>query len=226
MLKMFMRMRLIKHFSSGSTFVFLVVLALLVVGAMFFGDKGADFLGGNKRKATQSMELQGNWLGMRLASLDSPTARSLGVPPSARGVTVVELDGTNGWRARQAGVMPGDVIVAVDGEKVRDLADLYDVSRNVEVASAVMLDVRRGGLPMTLALPAAYAAPAVGGQPQAWQGGQPVPMATQGADAGGAQPVAWAPWYNCAVHNRAWPQGAVHPHYRCLIGNCPLNRVR
>ena len=65
------------------------------------------------------MEMQGSWLGMKLASLDAPAARRLGIPASAKGVLIVEIEEKNGWRARQAGVMEGDVVVAVDGQTVQ-----------------------------------------------------------------------------------------------------------
>jgi len=226
---------LIKHFPYGVIFPIVVLLAMLVAIAMFFTGKGEDVFEREGHKITQTMELRGNWLGMKLTSLDSPTARRLGVPPSVRkGVMVVELqEARDGWRPRQAGVLPGDVIVAVDGKKVRDLADLYDASRNLDVGSAVLLDIRRWGQPMTLVLPAVYAAPPVAGPPEAWQGVQPPPATAQGANAGAAQLAAWAPGsqcyqcphFYCRVHNQVFPQGAVHPNYRCPIGNCPLNAL-
>jgi len=57
-----------------------------------------------------------------------------------------------------------------------------------------------------------------------------MPMAAQRGNAGTAQLAALVrgskgPMFNCPIHNRVWPQNEVHPHYRCLIGNCPLSRV-
>lgn len=243
----------IKRFSYGAVLAFVVLLVLLITGAMFFADEAEDFFGHRGPKTTQVMELRGSWLGMKLTSLDSPTARRLGVPPSAKGVMIVEVEERNGWRALRAGATEGDVIVAVDGQDVRDLADLYDVSRNVDVGSAVLLDIRRWGQPITLVLPALHALPAGAAGAQLGQAGS-FPAATAPAgNAAGTQPVAWTPgaqggqlycprvdsaqpvaWvqgsqgaqFYCPIHNRAWPQNAVHPHYRCPLGGCPLTRAR
>ncbi len=123
----------IKRFSYAAVFAFVVLLVLLIMGAMFFAEGAGDLFGRRGPKTTQVMELRGSWLGMKLTSLDSPTAQRLGIPSSAKGVMIVEIEERNGWRVIQAGAMEGDVIVAVDGQDVRDLADLYDVSRNLDV---------------------------------------------------------------------------------------------
>ena len=215
----------------GVAFVFLVLLILLAVGAMFFADDREEIFSRRKHKSSQSMEIQGRWLGMRLISLDASSARQLGVPPSVQGVMVMEIEERNGWRARLAGVQPGDVIMAVNGIEVQNLADLYDVSRDLDVGSAIMLDILRWGQHMALVLPSVYAAPPVQGSPQAGQGDQPAPMTPREGNAGAAQPAGLVsgtqdPLFYCPLHNRVWPQNAVHPHYRCPLGRCPLNRVR
>jgi hypothetical protein len=220
-----------KRFSYGAILALAVLLFLLIAGAMFFADEVDDFFDHREPKTTQVMELRGSWLGMKLSSLDSPTAQRLGIPPSAKGVMVVEIEERNGWRALQAGVMEGDVLTAVDGQDVRDLADLYDVSRDVDVGSAVLLDIRRWGQPMTLVLPALHAPPPVAAQWQPGQVGQAAPAVTPGANAAGAQLVGWAPGsqgaqFYCPIHDRMWQQNAVHPHYRCPLGGCPLSRAR
>lgn len=223
-----------KYFSNGTTFVFLIILALLAAGAMFFPDDGGSIgsvFGQNKPKFTQAMELRGKWLGMNLTALDSPTAHTWGVPPSLKGVMVVEIGEKSGWRANMAGVIQGDVIVAVDGKNIRDLADLYDISRTLDVGSSLLLDIRRWGQPMTLVLPALYSVPPAVVPPQIQQAGQPVPMVVQRANGGAVQPVALMPvaqgmQFYCPKHNRVWPQNAVQPNYRCPLGNCLLNRMR
>ena len=218
----------IKRFSRGAVHAFVVALVLLIVGAMFFADEVEEFLDHREPKTTQVMELRGSWLGMKLTS---PTAQRLGIPPSAKGVMVVEIMEMNGWRARQAGIMESDVIVAVDGQDVRDLADLYDISRKVNVGDAVLLEVRRWGQLVTLVLPALHTPLPGAAQLQPGQVGQAAPGMAPGTNAAAGQPVAWAPGgqggqFYCPTHNRMWPQTAVHPNYRCPLGNCPLSRAR
>ena len=133
------------------------------------------------------MELRGSWLGMKLAALDSPTAQHLGIPPAAEGVIVAEITEADGWRVRQAGAMEGDIIVAVDGHTIRDLADLYDVSRKLDVGVAVLLDIRRWGQPMTLVLPALVAQPVAANPAQFGLAGQPATAMAPGANAAWVQ---------------------------------------
>ncbi len=230
----------IKRLSYGAIFVLAVVLVLLIAGAMFFADKVDDYFDGHgKTETTQVMELQGSWLGMKLSSLDTPTAQRLGIPASAKGVMITEIEERIGWRVRQAGAMEGDVIVAVEGQTVRNLADVYEVSRNVNVAGVVLLDIRRWGQLMTLALPALQAPPPVAPQWQPGQVGQIPPATIPGANPATGQPVAWplqgAPGaqfcppgarFCCPIHNRTWSQNEVSPQYRCPLCNCPLNRVQ
>jgi predicted metalloprotease with PDZ domain len=221
----------IKRLSCASVVASVVLLVVLVAGAMFFADKLDDLIDGRKPKATQTMEMRGSWLGMKMAAVDSPTAQRLGIPPSTKGVVIVELDEKNGWRARQAGAMEGDLIVAIDGQNIRDLADVYELSRNVDVGGVVLMDVRRWGQLITLVMPALQASPAVAAP---WQPGQAVPAqpAAPLVASIAAQPVAWpapvapGPQFCCPIHNRTWSQNEVHPMYRCPLCNCPLNRVR
>lgn len=226
-----MTKELIKHFSYGAAFALIVLLILLVAGAMFFSDDTEKIFGERERKSSHAMEIRGNWLGIKLTSLDSPTARRLGLPPSERGVMVIEFDDRNGWRARQAGLRHRDVIVAVNGKEIRDLADVYDVSRKLDFGSQVVLDVLRWGQPLTLVLPAVYVPPPLAGPPQLWKGAQLPPMTAQGKKAGTVPPGTLVseygdPQFYCPLHNWMWPQSAVHPYYRCPVCNNPLNRVR
>jgi len=225
-----MKKELIKHFSYGVAFALLILLALVAAGAMFLTDDKEEIFGLRNYKRAQAMEIRGNWLGMRLTSMESSTARHYGVPPTERGVMVTEIEERSGWRARMAGVQQGDVIKGVNGKEIRDLADLYDLSRDLDVGSTVSLDIQRWGQPMTLVLPAVYAPPPVAAPPQARQGDRGAPMTGQIGNAGAAQPAALVqgpqePMFHCPLHNRQWPQSEVHPHYRCPLGNCPLNRV-
>lgn len=226
-----MNKKWIKYFSYGVASTFVVLLILLAAGAMFFTDDKADMIANRIHQAIEPMEIHGNWLGMKLTALNSHNADRLGVPSSLRGVVVGEVDERNGWRARQAGVQEDDIIVGVNGKDVRDMADMYDVSRKLDVGSPVLLNILRWGQPMTLVLPAQYAVPPDGGPPQARRG-DPTPRREpwrENPDA--VQPGTLVhgyqgPLFHCPQHNKMWPQNAVHPNYRCPIGNGPLNRVR
>lgn len=222
----------IKYLSYGVGFSLPILLLLTVLGAMFFATDDKEELFNfrkkkNKNKQVHIMEIQGAWLGMKLASTDSKIARRLGVGPSERGAIVSEIEERSGWRARQAGVQRGDVIKAVNGMEVRDIADLYDVSRDVDVASAVSLDVLRWGQFLKLVLPAVNVPVAAAFPPQEIERHRTAPMmGRQVVNTGPAAQGNMGPQFFCSQHNRQWPLSSVQPNYRCPIGSCPLTRVR
>ncbi|MCP4678531.1 MAG: PDZ domain-containing protein [Deltaproteobacteria bacterium] len=229
-----MKAPLLKLISPGGAIVFFVVIICLALVALFFTDDREEVLGDVRLRgprATQPMELRGNWLGIKLASLNSPTARRFGIPTNAHGVMVVEISERAGLRARQAGVLSGDVITAVDKNNVRDIADLYEVSRKLDVAAAILLDVQRWGQDMTLVLPAAYAMMPPATTPPSAAAAPPAQMAAPGPRPGAPQPAAWMPGraggqFYCPTDKLIYSQAAVQPRYRCLRCNSPLVGVR
>ena len=131
-----------------------------------------------------------------------------------------------------------NVIEAVDGNQLRDMADLFDVSQHLDVGDAILLDILRWGQPMTLVMPAAYTVPQAMApmQPQPMppmppaampQGGTPIPAAQTPAAQPMAAPVGAAAAagtgpYVCPRSGLGWSQQAVHPHYRCPRCGGPL----
>ncbi|GAB7537845.1 DegQ family serine endoprotease [Burkholderia sp. 3C] len=81
-------------------------------------------------------------LGVALQELDATLARSFGLP-SADGaiVTMVAPDGPGA----RAGLMSGDVVLAVDGRPVVDSADLLTTVARVRPGRAAELKIWRGG---------------------------------------------------------------------------------
>jgi hypothetical protein len=142
---------------------------------------------------TEPMGLWGRWLGMMLASADSATARSVGIPAGIAGVVVADVGRDGASRAAQAGLAPGDVVVKVDGTTTGNLADLYTLTTRLNTARSVPLEVLRQGQPMTIVLPPPGAAPMqqqVAMQPQA-PGAWNAPSQPPGPQA--AVPQAMAP---------------------------------
>jgi S1-C subfamily serine protease len=65
-----------------------------------------------------------------------------------RAVEVVEV--VEGSPAARAGIRPGDLIVEVDGEPVRDVGDLQGLMSAERIGSPAAVGIDRGGRPLTL----------------------------------------------------------------------------
>ncbi|MBI4200347.1 MAG: trypsin-like peptidase domain-containing protein [Chloroflexi bacterium] len=82
------------------------------------------------------------WLGVQVRELDAALGAELGVAAS-RGVLVTEL--VRRGPAEQAGILPDDVIVAMDGHDVKGLRDLQRLLRTTfKVGEQVKVKVVRG----------------------------------------------------------------------------------
>jgi len=129
-------------------------VALAVIITVALASEYSEHWGGQPTAAVnQPMELRGSWLGMRLAEADSPTARELGVPPKVRGVVVAEVAPGGASRASTAGLLPGDVVVQVDGKDVEDLEQLHDLTARLDVARPLPMQILRQGHPFALVVP-------------------------------------------------------------------------
>ncbi len=91
--------------------------------------------------ATGSAELP--FLGVGGPDLTSGVAEQAGLPATLRGVLIESV--TPGSGAEDAGLQAGDVIVALDGEEVRDQADLSSAIVGHEVGEKVTVTIVRDG---------------------------------------------------------------------------------
>jgi serine protease Do len=82
------------------------------------------------------------WLGVKIESIDEDKAASLGLG-EARGALVNEV--TTGGPAEGAGLKAGDVITAVNGDKVRDSRELARKIAEFAPSTKVKLDIFRFG---------------------------------------------------------------------------------
>lgn len=226
----------LRTLSAASLVIAIFVGVGIVVGALIFADDAPDVLDRFTEKGNvfQPMELKGEWLGMSLVDLTSATARRANIPQSVKGVVVDEISDMRGWRPRQAGVAPRDVLTSINGQRLRDIHEFYDMSLKVDVTDAITLDVNRWGQPMTLVIPAVYtpaaaaqsmaangmpAQPAVVGAGQAAMPQPPLVRADLGANAQGAATVQQqgGPLWVCPRHGLGWQQSLVQPGFRCPL---------
>ena len=90
----------------------------------------------------KSGQVTRGWLGVRLQPVTSPIADSLGMKKAAGALVATPEPG---GPAAMAGVHPGDVITAVNGNAVKDPRGLAQDIGNLAPGASVKLDVLRNG---------------------------------------------------------------------------------
>jgi hypothetical protein len=130
----------------------LTIGAITLLGAVLVGM--GWWKGSQSVSRTEPMELAGSWLGMRLTSPDSASARQLGVPAKIQGVVVAEIVPGFDSRAANAGLLPGDVLVRIDGQEVGGLSELYSLTTKLDVIRPLMVEILRRGQPRAVVIPA------------------------------------------------------------------------
>jgi S1-C subfamily serine protease len=135
--------------SSGGALVDASGAVIAIPTAIGVSDVGAEGLGfatpiDVARSVAEDIITTGRavhvWLGVQGSDLDPRTAGDLGVDGGARVEEVVD-----GSPAAEAGVVPTDVIVAVEDEAVASMASLVISLREREPGDEVALDVVRAG---------------------------------------------------------------------------------
>lgn len=116
--------------SGGVKAVFTVALSLFLTGALVL-------LAAEKSAADKG---ERGFLGVSVRSLDDDELREMGVKHGVR-VEAVEKDSA----AAKAGILEDDVILAVDGEKVRSPLALTEIVRELAPGTAVKIGLRRQG---------------------------------------------------------------------------------
>jgi Do/DeqQ family serine protease len=107
------------------------------------------------RKVVEQLRARGRvvrgWIGItRVTDVNEDTAPTLGLR-GVQGIVVMEL--IRGSPADEAGVIPGDVIVAVDGRDVEDAGQLRNELARAEVGTNLRLTLLRQGRKMDVRVP-------------------------------------------------------------------------
>lgn len=89
--------------------------------------------------------------GVLVDDIPFPVARRLGLGPRS-GVMVVDVD--PGSRAEAAGIIPGDLVLEVNGRPVSDLQSYQGIANDVRPAQAVLLLINRQGATLYLGIEA------------------------------------------------------------------------
>lgn len=88
------------------------------------------------------------YLGIKMASIDSQIAATVGVSPDTRGVVVTEI--RNDSPAARASIMAGDIITAVDGKSVEKPLDVREAVKLHKVGEGVAIEILRSGKKQSL----------------------------------------------------------------------------
>ena len=91
---------------------------------------------------------QRGWLGIEAQQLTSELASALKMPPDTKGVVVTGL--LRGGPADRAGLQPGDVIVSIDNEVLKDARQALGLIAQRKPGEKIHLQILRGSKHMTL----------------------------------------------------------------------------
>jgi serine protease Do len=91
-------------------------------------------------------ETRRGWLGVSIQDLDAEMAEALGLEKAAGAL----VSGVPEGPSKEAGILPGDVILNFDGKEVADTRELIKVVGNAEIGKAVRVVVQRDGKTQTL----------------------------------------------------------------------------
>ncbi|MDH4028515.1 MAG: PDZ domain-containing protein, partial [Nitrospirota bacterium] len=84
---------------------------------------------------------EGHWIGLETVALTPSFAAANNIKPGIEGVLVDEVT----LLSAETGVMAGDVIVGIGGNRVRDLAEFLIATKMVKDAGDAMITVYRNG---------------------------------------------------------------------------------
>ena len=93
------------------------------------------------------------YLGIAMATLDTPLAKSLGLPDNTTGVVISQVSPQS--PAAQAGLRLGDVIQHIDGQPVSTAEAVQALVQNKPLNSAFNLQILRNGQMLGLSMTSA-----------------------------------------------------------------------
>ncbi len=105
------------------------------------GAKIKDIANTTINETTEKILQEGHWIGLEVVPLTPQLAAANNIPADVVGVLVDEVT----LMAAAAGVMAGDVILAVNGLKVKDLNTFEKSTRQVATINQATVAVYRGG---------------------------------------------------------------------------------
>jgi serine protease Do len=90
------------------------------------------------------------WLGIAMQEVDETMAKSLGLPPTTKGVVIGQV--MEGSPAQSGGLVAGDVIVKVDGKDMASAKEVQEYVRSHKVSDTLNFFVLRNNAPKAVAV--------------------------------------------------------------------------
>jgi Do/DeqQ family serine protease len=94
-------------------------------------------------------KIEYGWMGIGLDSLDKASAEELGADPRK---AVIAASVFKGSPAEKGGLLPGDVILKVNGEDIKAMEQLQRLVGDLPAGKSATLDVLRGGKKLSLTI--------------------------------------------------------------------------
>jgi serine protease Do len=96
----------------------------------------------------QTGTVRRGWLGVRIDNVNEEVAESLGLPKDTKGAMIVSI--AAGSPAEKAGFKEGDIVVAINGEKIESNRDMTKKVATLAEGSTAAFNVLRDGKLLTL----------------------------------------------------------------------------
>lgn len=111
-----------------------------------------DFLKEEKKEEKESQQQERGekfeWLGATVRELSASLRAQLGLGESESGVVIFEVKPNS--KAEEIGLMPKDLIRALNQEKVTDLKSFKEIIKKIKLQEGIVLDILRKGEPLYL----------------------------------------------------------------------------
>lgn len=153
------------------TIIFGALLVLLLYVTLDAFEVIPEFPEFRRTRVTEQPESL-TWVGMKLVPLSRGIRKEFNIPAKVKGMFVVN-EGLGD--AQRRGVMTGDVIVSINGQKFKDMPTFIAVANQSRYFDGILLDVFRNGKNVYVSIPFTYEyGPLMGPAQGRWQLGAPL----------------------------------------------------
>ena len=154
--------------------VFVIVL-ILILSAMIVGSSENKYSAewNASGKIQNGVIIERDWFSVDVEDINNELARKYNLPPKAKGVVVIEVEGNRDLRMK---LRKGDLIRGINRIKIDDIRDFRNVSRKIDLNNGLLLDIVRNGYPTYVTIPGMDETTGNNSQTAKWQNPDPFQM--------------------------------------------------